>query len=194
MVETTDNRPGARYMKMAQENGWVGFCDPQLAFRSSELSELSALWHQAKGAGDIPRRADFTPRVLKSCLPHVAIYERVICPQKGVRYRVRLMGTRFAGVMGDLTGKFVDEAIAPQFLPRWYAALDAVLDANAPLRFLSRSDTTDKKFLLGEFFEAPLLNDNGAPDLVLAAGIHSAMHSWKQIIAEERARNVAAAA
>jgi hypothetical protein len=194
MIETADSRPGARYMKRAQENGWVGFCDPQLAFRSSELLELSALWHQVKGAGEIPRRAVFTPRVLKSCLPHVAIYERVICPQKGLRYRVRLMGTRFADVMGDLTGKFVDEAIAPQFLPRWYAALDAVLEARVPLRFLSRSDTTDKKFLLGEFFEAPLLNDDGEPNLVLAAGIHSAMHSWKQVIAEERARNVAAAA
>jgi hypothetical protein len=194
MAQTTNNRPGARYMKMAQENGWVGFCDPQLAFRSSELLELSALWHEIKGAGEIPKRADFTPRVLKSCLPHVVIYERVICPQKGTRYRVRLMGTRFADVMGDLTGKFVDEAVAPQFLPRWYAALDAVLEARVPLRFLSRSDTTDKKFLLGEFFEAPLLNDNGAPDLVLAAGIHSATHSWKQVIAEEHARKAAAAA
>jgi len=194
MVEITENMPGARYMKMVQENGWVSFCDPQLAFRSSELVELSALWHQTRGADGIPKRVDFTPRVLKSCLPHVAIYERVACPQKGVRYRVRLMGTRFADVMGDLTGKFLDEAIAPQFLPRWYAALDAVLDALVPLRFLSRSDTTDKKFLLGEFFEAPLLNDTGEPDLVLAAGIHSPMHSWKQVIAEERARNVAAAA
>jgi len=192
MVETTDTGPGARYMKMAQENGWVGFCDPALAFRSSELLDLSALWHRAKGAGEIPKRADFTPRALKSCLPHVAIYERVICDKMGMRYRVRLMGTRFADVMGDLTGKFIDEAVAPQFLPRWYAALDAVLEARVPLRFLSRSDTVNKKFLLGEFFEAPLLNDNGEADLVLAAGIHTAMGSWNEIIAQERARNVAA--
>jgi hypothetical protein len=94
--------------------------------------------------------------------------------------------------MGDLTGKFLDEAIAPQFLPRWYAALDAVLEARVPLRFLSRSDTMDKKFLLGEFFEAPLLSDSGEADLVLAAGVHSAMRSWNEILEQERARAAAA--
>jgi hypothetical protein len=193
MVETTDNKPGARYMKMAQENGWVGFCDPSLAFRAPELLELANQWQQVKGPAGIPRRADFTPRVLKHCLPHVAIYERAICAKIGTRYRVRVMGTRFAGAMGDLTGKFIDEAIAPQFLPRWYAALDSVLEARVPLRFLSRSDTMDKKFLLGEFFEAPLLNDEGQADLVLAAGFHSPMHSWEDVIAQERARQVAAA-
>ena len=47
---------------------------------------------------------------------------------------------------------------------------------------------------IGDFARSFRTNDNGEPDLVLAAGIHSAMHSWKQVIAEERARNVAAAA
>lgn len=193
MVETTDNRPGALYSKMAEENGWVGFCDPTLAFRAPELVELAHQWQQVKGSAGIPKRADFTPRVLKHCLPHVAIYERTICAKMGPRYRVRVMGTRFANAMGDLTGKFIDEAIPPQFLPRWYAALDAVLDARVPLRFLSRSDTMDKKFLLGEFFEAPLLSEDGEADLVLAAGFHTPMRSWEEVIAQERARHVAAA-
>lgn len=186
--------PGARYMQLAQENGWVGLCDPSLAFRAPELHELACQWRQAGGDGIIPRRADFTARVLKNWLPYVAIYERLLCSEKGVRYRVRLMGTRFAEHMGDLTGKFLDEAIPPQFLPRWHAALDAVLDARVPLRFLSRSDTRDKKFLLGEFFEAPLLGDNGKADLVLAAGVHSAMRSWNEILEQERARAAAVAA
>lgn len=185
------NAPGARYTRMAQENGWVGICDPTLNFRAPELLELCHQWRHLKGTGGIPRRTDFTPRVLKNALPHLAIYECVNCPNLGKRYRVRLMGTRFAEVMGDLTGKFVDEAIAPQFLPRWYAALDAVLEARVPLRFLSRSDTTDKKFLLGEFFEAPLLNDSGEARLVLAAGIYSAMQSWNEILEQERARAAA---
>ncbi|MGN6148355.1 MAG: PAS domain-containing protein [Rhizomicrobium sp.] len=192
MVE--GNAPGERYTQMAQENGWVGLCDPTLNFRAPELLELCRQWHELKGSGEIPKRADFTPRVLKNSLPHLAIYECVNCPKLGKRYRVRLMGTRFADVMGDLTGKFVDEAVAPQFLPRWYAALDAVLEARAPLRFLSRSDTMDKKFLLGEFFEAPLLSDSGEPSLVLAAGIYSPMRSWKEVLNQERARAVSVAA
>ena len=191
MDRGADNTPGAHYTRLAEANGWVGICDASLSFRTRELADLHALWQQTSGSGGIPKRADFTARVLKSCLPHVAIYERTICPQKGRRYRVRLMGTRFSLVMGDLTGKFIDEAVPEAFLPRWYAALDAVLDAHVPLRFLSRADTTNKSYLLGEFFEAPLLNDQGIPDIVLAAAFHSEMSDWKTILAEERARQAA---
>jgi len=186
------SEPGARYTQLAQENGWVGLCDPTLNFRAPALRELSQLWsRQAESAGHIPRRGDFTPRVLKQCLPHVVKYERVICAQRGKRYRVRVMGTRFAEHMGDLTGKFIDEAIDEQFLPRWYAALDAVLEAGVPLRFLSRADTMNKDFMLGEFFEAPLMDDNGEINLVLAAGIYSPMHSWNEILEQERVRAAA---
>ena len=187
MDRNFDAAPGAHYTKLAEENGWVGICDSTLAFRAGELSELHDLWRHV-GAGAIPKRADFSPRVLKCCLPNIAIYERVICAQKGKRYRVRLMGTRFAQTMGDLTGKFIDEAVPAEFLPRWYAALDAVLDAMVPLRFLSRADTSNKKYLLGEFFEAPLLDDNGEPNMVLAAAIHTEMQNWDCVLAEERAR------
>ena len=51
-----------------------------------------------------------SPRLLKSFLRDVAIYER-IGEGQGRRYRVRLMGTAFAQILGDLTGKFIDEAI-----------------------------------------------------------------------------------
>ena len=54
--------PGARYMQLAQENGWIGLCDPSLAFRAPELHELACQWRQARGDGVIPRRADFTAR------------------------------------------------------------------------------------------------------------------------------------
>ncbi len=126
-----------------------------------------------------------TPRVLKSQLPHLAIYEKIESAGEGRRYRVRLMGTKFADVMGDMTGKFIDEAVPAEFIPRWYAALDAVTDSLAPLRFLSRSDTSNRQFLYGEFFEAPLLDDDGAPSLVLACGVYSPLTSWDALLAEE---------
>jgi hypothetical protein len=79
--------------------------------------------------------------------------------------------------MGDLTGKYLDEAIPEQFLPRWYAALDATLDANAPLRFVARSDTANKSFLIAEYFEAPLLDEHDQATMVLAASHFSALAS-----------------
>lgn len=175
---------GAQYNAMACAQGWAGFCDTTLAFRRPELAALLALWNsQAKGAA--PHRHHMTPQLLKAHLPHVAIYERFQPEQGERRYRVRLMGTQFAHVMGDLTGKFIDEAVPPQFLPRWYAALDAVLDHGVPLRFLSRSDTSGKTFLYGEFLEAPLLAPDGSMSMVFAACIHTPAASWREMAGDE---------
>jgi hypothetical protein len=175
--------PGAEYTAQSQAQGWAGFCDPTLAFRRPELATMAALWRQVAGDAPVPKRADISPRTLKDHLPNVVIYERVIV--EGVRrYRVRLMGSQFAQTMGDLTGKFIDTALPAEFLPRWYAALDAVLDCGLPLRFVSRSDTANKAFLVGEFFEAPLLSDGGSMNLVIAAGIFTPAENWPSFLAD----------
>ena len=173
--------PGAEYNAMALAQGWAGACDSTLAFRQPELAALLEIWRGAAGDASAPKRTDIKASVLKAHLPHVAIYERVVT-EGSRRYRVRLMGTQFAQVMGDLTGRFLDETIPKAFLPRWNAALDAVLDCAAPLRFVSRSDTANKSFLVGEFFEAPLLAEDGAMNLVFAAGMFSPAENWRDAI------------
>jgi hypothetical protein len=178
--------PGAEFNAMALAQEWAGLCDPTLAFRRPELAAMAAFWRQTAGDAPVPRRADMKVSSLKAHLPHVVIYERIVVGSAR-RYRVRLMGTQFAQVMGDLTGKFIDEAIAPQFLSRWNAALDAVLDAGVPLRFISRSDTANKSFLVGEFFEAPLLSDGGSMNLVIAAGIFTPADNWRSFLKGSRA-------
>jgi hypothetical protein len=173
--------PGAQYNAMSLAQEWAGLCDRTLAFRRPELAAMVALWRQVAGDALVPTRIDMHPRVLKSHLPNVALYERVVV-NGARRYRVRLMGTKFAQVMGDMTGKFIDETIPPKFLPRWYAALDEVLDWGVPLRFVSRSDTANKSFLVGEFFEAPLLGDDGSMNLIIAAGIFTAADDWRNFL------------
>jgi hypothetical protein len=178
--------PGAEFNAMSLAEGWAGICDPTLAFRRGELATLSALWRQAAGDAPAPKRSDMKPSLLKFYLPHVVIYERVGSgPTR--RYRVRLMGTQFAQVMGELTGKFLDDELPAPFMPRWNAALDAVLNSAQPLRFISRSDTANKSYLVGEFFEAPLLAEDGAMNLVFAAGFFTPAEGWKQILPRGRA-------
>ena len=173
--------PGVKYNTISLAQGWPGLCDPTLAFRRPELAAMGALWRKMAGDAPAPRRGDMSLRALKDHLANVVIYERL---DEDTRcYRVRLMGTQFAQVMGDLTGKLIDEAIPPEFLPRWHAALDAVLDGGVPLRFVSRSDTANKSFLVGEFFEAPLLADNGTMNLVIAAGIFTPAADWHELLA-----------
>jgi hypothetical protein len=174
--------PGVKFNTLSLAQGWPGLCDPTLAFRRPELAAMGALWRKMAGDAPVPKRADMSLRVLKDHLANVVIYER-LNHQKTHCYRVRLMGTQFAQVMGDLTGKFVDEAIPPEFLSRWQAALDAVLESGVPLRFVSRSDTANKAFLVGEFFEAPLLADDGSMNLVIAAGIFTPATDWHDLLA-----------
>src|SRR5580692_6842000 len=118
------SEPGAQYNALARAEGWAGLCDNTLAFRRPELTAMLALWREQMKDGAAPYRHSMTPQLLKSHLPHIAIYERVQAASGKHRYRVRLMGTKFSAVMGDFTGKFIDEAVPPQFLVRWHAALD----------------------------------------------------------------------
>jgi hypothetical protein len=127
-----------------------------------------------------------SPRLLKSFLRDVALYER-IGDGGDRRYRVRLMGTSFAQILGDLTGKYLDEAIPETLQPRWYGALDATLATRAPLRFVGREDTNQMTFLTGEFFSAPLTADDGQLNLVLGAARYSGKRPWIEVDAEVRA-------
>jgi hypothetical protein len=162
-----------RYNARAQAEGWQSLCDAALGFHRLEFRVLTATW-RSFATRQLPSRKDFTPRSLKSLLRNVVIYERVA--NGTVRYRVRLMGTAFADVMGDLSGKYLDEALPDAHVTRWQAALDAAIEAGAPLRFVSRADTVDKPFLVGEYFEAPILTDDGSPDMILAAGMFAPRH------------------
>lgn len=176
---------------LAATEGWPAICDRGAAFERRELNEILAIWREKAAGRLMPTRKDMTARVLKPYLPHVTIYERVAASSGNWRYRVRLMGTQFSKVMGDLTGKFIDEAVPKQFLPRWTAALDEPLNVCAPVRFLSRSDTNNMSYLVAEYFSAPLLGDSGHPNMIFSAGYFSAEKPWTTV-AEEAARKHAA--
>ncbi|HVV64690.1 MAG TPA: hypothetical protein VHC42_04425 [Rhizomicrobium sp.] len=175
----------AEYNAAASQNQWASLCDATLNFAHPDLVRLLALWRMEAGPAGIPPRRAMSARLLKSFLRDIALYERVgEGPER--RYRIRLMGTAFAQILGDFTGQFVDEAVPAEFAPRWHAALDATLGAGAPLRFLGREDTNRMSFLTGEFFSAPLLADDGGATLVLAAARYSGRRPWEEVEAEAR--------
>lgn len=177
----------ADYNLAATQGNWHSLCDATATFIHPDLARLLALWRSEAGTDGIPPRRAMSPRLLKPFLRDIAIYERAGEAGKR-RYRVRLMGTAFAQITGDLTGKFVDEAIPFEFVPRWHAALDATLGARMPLRFLGREDTNQMTFLTGEFFSAPLMADDGQLNQVLAAARYSGKRPWEEVDAEARRR------
>jgi len=117
-----------------------------------------------------------TPRLLKDCLAHVAFLERVPQEDGSHRYRVRLFGSAYQPIFGELTGCFLDEGLPPAVAPMWHAAADTALNYGAPLRIAGRSEVPNKEFLAGEYFVAPLTDPAGNPSFVMAVGYYRAGH------------------
>jgi hypothetical protein len=176
----------ADYNAVAVHEGWHSLCDSTLQFAHPELIKLLELWRTNAGATGIPPRREMSARMLKSMLRDVAIYERVTSPDGRRRYRVRLIGSGFAQIVGDLTGKFIDDAVATALVPRWHGSLDATLGAAAPLRFVAREETNGMIFLTGEFFSAPLMADDGQINLVLGSARYSGKRPWPEVESETR--------
>jgi hypothetical protein len=177
--------PGARYNELAFAEGWGGVCDNTLAFRHPQLAALLAIWRDQAGDRIAPMRDDMSLKLLKAYLQNIAIYERIVGESGVRRWRVRLMGSKFAQMIGDFANRFIDEIVPPEFVMRWHTALDAVIDAGVPLRFYTRSDTANKSFIIGEYLEAPLLDSNGAMTRVFAAGFYMSANEWAREKAAE---------
>jgi hypothetical protein len=171
--------------KNARRQNWPIIYDSSCLFIHSELKELLSVWRSAAGETQVPKRRALTARLLKPFLKQLAIYEHVRGDGGSRRYCVRLMGMSVVKMIGELTGRFLDEVIAGQFVPRWYPMLDVPLLTAAPLRVLARVDSVDKQFVVGENLAAPLCADDGEIKLVLVAVYYDSTHPWTEIAAAE---------
>jgi hypothetical protein len=170
--------------RAATENNWPLLCDESCAFTSPMLADLLALWRREAAAG-IPARSAMTARKLQPYMRSLAIYERMGEGDKR-RYRVRLMGSGIVQYYGELTGKFIDDAVDGKFLPRWYALSDLTLGLGKPVRLLLRADTFDKAHMVAEYLCAPLKADGDAVRFVLLGMQFDGHTPWNQVEAETR--------
>jgi hypothetical protein len=152
----------------ASAQGWPLQCDSHLTFKQPELTMLRDVWRSKAAKVGLPTRGDLGAHALKSVLRHLAILERVSSPETGSRYRVLHMGTYIAAVMGERTGRFIDETIPAALLPRWTSPFDTVLSHRIPLRILSKFEYEKLDFASGESFLAPLSDDAGKPNILMS--------------------------
>jgi hypothetical protein len=184
-VAAPDMEAAERFNQAALVNGWPLLCDPYCHFTDTRLRKAVALWFD-KADGHIPRRRDMTVRVLQPFISQLSLYERQPQPDGTTRWKVRLMGTEVALTTAEMTGKYIDEVIKPEFLPRWDLCGETVLRHGRPLRFLRRTDSFGKKYLVSEDFAAPLLNDKGQTEINMSISSFENFDPWE--IVEERAR------
>lgn len=151
----------------AEAEGWPMRCDGALAFERQELADLCALW-RARAADGVPQRSQFDMRTLRPYARNLIIVERVGEDARW-RYRFRLFGSTLALLFGEHTGRMLDEMVAPAMLPVWLAFYDCVLTHAEPFRFINYYRIPSEDYLKGEFFAAPLADEDGRVRLILAA-------------------------
>ncbi len=159
--------PAEAINERARAFGLPFHCDSQLAFDHPELIVLRNVWRNSAAGLALPKRADFGAQSLKNVLKHLAIVERVSAPNEPVRYRVEYLGSYLAAILGDQTGRMVEEWVPSGLLPRWMMLFDAVLAHGIPLRIASGFGYAKLGYAAGEMFIAPLSDEAGQANLVV---------------------------
>jgi hypothetical protein len=163
--------PADDFNASARREGWPTLCDPLLAFDDARLAALLDIWRVACAGRPLPRREDFSARMLARHLANLAFVERM--PGTPGRYRFRLFGSGLARYTGDCSGKILDEVMPAAFLPSWCATFDTPLAARAPMRFVSQLLAFKLDYVTTESLIAPLCNADGVPCGLLASAIYT---------------------
>lgn len=146
--------------------GWPIRASSALAFDRPELNHLRDVWFEKAAGRPMPYRSDFDLRALKSNLTNLAILQRT--PDDG-RYRIRLVGSDIVRQMGrDATGRYLDESVPADVLPRWLAVYDTAMNAGIPLRFRVHYEHQHIDHLVSESLQAPMLDEAGLPTMLLS--------------------------
>ncbi|HTT96640.1 MAG TPA: PAS domain-containing protein [Rhizomicrobium sp.] len=151
---------------------WHTQCYDKLIFDSPKLAQLRDIWLAVRGDKALPRREDFTARILGRHLQGITFVERV--EEGGTRrYRFRMFGSGLARFIGDCTGKFLDEVVPPVFIDSWLATYDLGIDARNPLRFVSRFRAAELEHVQAECLVAPVTGGGGKPWGLLVSVVYS---------------------
>jgi hypothetical protein len=172
-----------QYNRFAQNTGAAGRCDPALAFDAPQLTQALALWREKANGRQMPSRRDIGARALKAFLPHVILVD-VIESGELRRFRIRVMGTAMARLLGDHTGKFLDQAVVSPYRERWCAIINSAVVAGEPLRLVGRVNYRQQDFLAMEAMMAPVgPRDDGAEAvLFIAYTTYSAPHVFDPLV------------
>src|SRR6185437_7623216 len=102
----------------AAREDWSTMCDEKMVFGSPKLAELRDIWKAVRGTREMPRREDFTARILGKHLQRLTFVEGVREDGRR-RYRFRMFGSGLAQYIGDSTGKFLEEVAPESFIASW---------------------------------------------------------------------------
>jgi hypothetical protein len=183
MTNVRAEQAAAEFNRFAEGMGMPAKCDAALDFENRKLADAAAIWREKSSQSALPPRSEFCARTLKSYLPNVIVADAV--EESGrCRFWFRLMGTTISELLGDHTGKFLDDAIVSPFRERWSAVLDSANKAGCPMRIHGRLEYQQQNYLSMELMVAPLGPDTGRAPAVLAIAYanYSARHVFEPLV------------
>lgn len=133
------------------------------------LRRLLDYWQGKRAHRLMPARADVDPMHFIWLLGNISLAEAVRDDSGGLRYRLRLVGTRAVERFGyDPTGKWIDELPEPEYRERLRLTYDAVVQRRMPL--VERLDMLiDDRTHDYEILRLPLSDDGETVNMILLA-------------------------
>lgn len=132
-----------------------------------------AYWLGCRGKRAMPSRSDLNPSAMRAFAAHVGLIEIRGHSTERPDYFVRLAGSEWEDVYGQMTGHTLDEFLPPHIEERWNRVFDAVRTSVAPLRVTTGIEFQKKTWLSCEMFVAPL-GDAQTPTMLFMT-----FASWK---------------
>jgi hypothetical protein len=123
--------------------------DRELAFEREPTRLACAYWHDRRGDRTMPARGDLAPSGMRKFMSHVGLID-ILRDSSTADYRIRLAGTRWEAVYGPMTGRCLNEFLAPRLEARWRKAFDS--GSLGPVRVGSRVTYEAKVWLDCEIF------------------------------------------
>ncbi|HVJ31986.1 MAG TPA: PAS domain-containing protein [Terriglobia bacterium] len=153
----------------------AGEADNERIGQATELDprfrQLFDYWSARCGEGRLPGRGQIRPEELPGLLPYLVLYD-IVTLTEGYRFRVRLIGTHFVGLLGkEISGRFLDEvAYAPRYA-ELHQRLVRVIDTKQPDFGIASLNNPERDFIQYGHLTLPLAEDGEHVDMLLGARI-----------------------
>ena len=127
-------------------------------------------------AGRLPGRQHVDPAVIRDLLPMVNLVD-VVRDKDRLRFRFRLVGTeQTEKAAREITGKFVEDAVVPEFVDRITGNMRTVVEQRAPLYDRFPMPHPKREFIDSERIYFPLATDGESVDMILIVNGYPGEH------------------
>jgi len=131
------------------------------------LKSMFEYWDRKRGERAVAARRDIDPTEIPKLLPHIQLTEVL---DDCTRFRFRLVGTAVVQAYGaDFTGKYTDELYSPRVRARIERTYQIIYNKKRPMFLRSRYVTAKGYDIVANRLLAPLSDDGGDVDMVIAA-------------------------